>query len=68
MKLIGHRRCEHPAETVETIKKISTEIGKRPGQVNGLKASSSSHPDPDDQWAAFIKMEGVSISPVSTPL
>ena len=34
-----------PAETVETIKKISTEIGKSPVQVNE---------------AAFIKMEGVS--------
>ena len=30
-----------PAETVETIKKISTEIGKSPVQVNELPASSS---------------------------
>ena len=37
--------CNTPAETVETIKKISVEIGKQPVQVNE---------------AAFIKMEGVS--------
>ena len=50
-----------PAETVETIKKISTEIGKSPVQVNeaaGFVVNRILIPMINE--AAFIKMEGVS--------
>ena len=50
-----------PAETVETIKKISTEIGKSPVQVNeaaGFVVKRILIPMINE--AAFIKMEGVS--------
>ena len=50
-----------PKETVETIKKISTEIGKTPVQVNeaaGFVVNRILIPMINE--AAFIKMEGVS--------
>ena len=50
-----------PAETVETIKKISTEIGKSPVQFNesaGFVVNRILIPMINE--AAFIKMEGVS--------
>ena len=53
--------CNTPAETVETIKKISVEIGKQPVQVNeaaGFVVNRILIPMINE--AAFIKMEGVS--------
>lgn len=53
--------CNTPSETVETIKKISVEIGKQPVQVNeaaGFVVNRILIPMINE--AAFIKMEGVS--------
>ena len=50
-----------PAETVDTIKKISVEIGKDPVQVNEAAGFVVNRiPIPMINAAAFIKMEGVS--------
>jgi len=58
-----------PPETVEKIKEISVAIGKNPVQVNeaaGFVVNRILIPMINE--AAFIKMEGVSISQASTPL